>query len=50
MKRNKSELNRLIKEVKQDMRIAGVPYDQHCPIILSDYRMSKVLGQCIEKL
>ncbi len=48
MKRNKSELNRLIKEGKQDMRIAGVPYDQHCPIILSDYRMLKVLGQCIE--
>lgn len=44
--RDVSDLDRLAKEVKQDMRIAGVPYDQHCPIILSDYRMSRVLGQC----
>lgn len=28
--RDVSDLDRLAKEVKQDMRIAGVPYDQHC--------------------
>lgn len=31
-------MNRLIKEVKQDMRIAGVPYDQHVKGIRTMYR------------
>lgn len=43
--RNVCELNRLIEEVKVDMKLADIPFNNNCPIELNS-RLSRALGRC----
>lgn len=43
--RSVCELDRLIKEVKFDMEVVGVPFNEECPIELNN-KLSRALGRC----
>lgn len=43
--REVSDLDRLVEEVKVDMEVAGIPFDDDCHIKLNS-RLSRALGKC----